>query len=234
MICIFKINILIFSTMNTIEKVLAIKNGQKVAASHAIIRHSLDLALGLTGHKITMSHDPDLELNTPGLVAATHQLGPHDVLSLGYAWLHYSDGEPLHFLYKEEYDENPILKAGFRVIGGQPLNRQKRKQSQFEGAIETLRSGESVALFPQGEHRRGGIIGETGRAKLLKTMAKLGHVPVYLAGIFSPRQDSLFAIRDIHVHFGSFDPEKPLRQSLDDIYGQAVDQWRHIHPPTPR
>lgn len=87
--------------------------------------------------------------------------------------------QPLHFLAKVElwrYRPGAWL---MDALGGIPIRRDRRDLVSLRGAEELLRSGESVALFPQGTVRGGAWT--RGAARLaLATGAPI--VPVRIVG----------------------------------------------------
>ncbi len=91
-------------------------------------------------------HADPLPLPTegPALVVANHISGLDPLIMIA------ASSRPLRFLIAKEEYERPGLNALFKAVGCIPVDRSGRPERAFREAIKALRSGEVVALFPEG------------------------------------------------------------------------------------
>jgi 1-acyl-sn-glycerol-3-phosphate acyltransferase len=109
----------------------------------------------------------------PVVVAANHEsvLDP-PLLAAAWPW-------PLRFLAKEELWRHAPVARLMDALGGVPVRRGREGYVTIEAAVDLLRAGESVAVFPQGTVRGGAW--SRGAARLALTVgAPL--VPVRIIG----------------------------------------------------
>lgn len=57
---------------------------------------------------------------------------------------------PLRFMIATEEYNRPVLKQLFKLIGCIPVERKTKPEIAFRQAIQTLKKGEAIALFPHG------------------------------------------------------------------------------------
>jgi len=62
-----------------------------------------------------------------------------------------------HFMGKEELFRNPILNWVFRKVGGFPVSRGNTDVQAIKTAIQILKSGDNLLIFPEGTVIRNGI-----------------------------------------------------------------------------
>ena len=60
----------------------------------------------------------------------------------------------IHFLAKDEYFKNKKTRWFFKSVGCIPVNRQIHDQEAKEAALEVLRAGGTIGLFPEGTRNR--------------------------------------------------------------------------------
>lgn len=63
--------------------------------------------------------------------------------------------QQLHFMAKAELFRIPLISRFIRALGAYPVNRRTADVSSIKNAINLLKSGNSVGLFPQGTRRSG-------------------------------------------------------------------------------
>jgi 1-acyl-sn-glycerol-3-phosphate acyltransferase len=90
---------------------------------------------------------------------------PHDRAAV-YCANHQSNVEPpvlfhvlhpqMHILYKHEIDAIPVLARAFRLGGFIPVDRRNKEAAMrsIEGGAESIRSGNSFLIFPEGTRSR--------------------------------------------------------------------------------
>ena len=61
---------------------------------------------------------------------------------------------PLHYMAKREYFDNKKVAWFFKLAGCIPVNRQIHDTEAKEAALEVLRSGGAIGLFPEGTRNK--------------------------------------------------------------------------------
>src|SRR3954454_19809818 len=64
---------------------------------------------------------------------------------------------PIRFVVFEDIYNQPLLKPFFRAVGALPIS-PKRARDSMRIAIDALKAGEVVCIFPEGELSRSGIL----------------------------------------------------------------------------
>ncbi|REB09886.1 1-acyl-sn-glycerol-3-phosphate acyltransferase [Sporosarcina sp. BI001-red] len=107
---------------------------------------------------------------------------------------------PVHFMAKEELFQLPILKSVLPNVNAFPVKRGLSDRQAIRKALELLRSGQVVGMFPEGTRSKTGELGKglTG------------------AGFFALKGDAYVMPCAI---IGSYRPFKQLRV----IYGEPID-----------
>lgn len=130
---------------------------------------------------------------------------------------------PLRFMAKEELFRYPVLGWLLPRIGAFPVRRGTADRGAIRLALEVLRSGGLVALFPEGARRqRGSLAPAYSGAALLAIRSGAPVIPVGIEGRFR-----LF--HRIHVRIGEpiqpehWDVQMPLRSSeLQRITNEVI------------
>ena len=120
---------------------------------------------------------------------------------------------------------NPIIGPPLRAVGGFPVERGRNSSAAIDAAVELVRAGEVVAMFPEGTRRRKGL------RKKIRPRAKPGAaqialeagVPLVPAGISGT--DHLLRFGQIRVAYGAPIP-------LDDL--KDLDRKRAVSRATER
>lgn len=115
--------------------------------------------------------------------------------------------KPLRFIIAREQYERPFLNWVFRIIGSIPVDRSGRPDKAMAQALEALKRGEAVALFPQGT-----ISVEAPKKPLKRGVTFLasrssGHIhPFRISGVGAPGENvrAVFIRSRAVVH--SFEP----------------------------
>ncbi|MHA1680067.1 MAG: lysophospholipid acyltransferase family protein [Promethearchaeota archaeon] len=119
---------------------------------------------------------------TPAVVCVNHQ-SMFDPLLYGVAVTHYSR-RILHIMAKIELFNTPLVNAYIRWIYAFPVRRGEHDVKAFEIAMDFLRRGELVGMYPEGTLNGGGLNflpPKVGAAKLA-VEAKVPIIPVGLTG----------------------------------------------------
>ena len=114
----------------------------------------------------------------------------------------------LHFMASASLFNHPGFGWVIRHLNAFPLRRDEQDPASIRLALQHLRRGRVLVVFPEGGRSR---TGQLGKARpgigLLAAHAKVPVVPVYLSGTDKalPRQARFIRLHKISVHFG-----KPL------------------------
>jgi 1-acyl-sn-glycerol-3-phosphate acyltransferase len=106
---------------------------------------------------------------------------------------------PLYYIAKYELFQNFATNWFFTALGGIPLNRQRPLESRrfLQTAIELLKEGEGIVIFPEGTYYRGKMgPGQIGMVKFVRTRISLPFVPVGINYTTTSRRTH------VHINFG--------------------------------
>jgi processive 1,2-diacylglycerol beta-glucosyltransferase len=155
-------------------------------------------------HRCSSNGPPPVPSAGPALVVANHPSNSDPAFLLSAC------ARPLRFLHAREYFDVFMLRRLFRLVGCIPVGRRGRDVGAVRQALQCLRGGEAVCVFPEGDLSREHGVGaeaapaKTGAAFLaLKSWAPV--YPAYLDG--GPRsrclvRDWLWPSRGVRVVFG--------------------------------
>lgn len=123
----------------------------------------------------------------------------------------------VHFMAKIELFHVPILGYFMSRIGAFPVKRGTADRAALKTAIEYLRGGHLVGMFPEGQRTMDAKLkkAEAG-AGMIALRAKVPVIPVALVNTekMLPPHASFFKFHHIKVIYG-----KPVK--LDDLYDQS-------------
>lgn len=128
---------------------LARRQGEAIARKRVryIIRHWGKMVVFLSGARLKVcNQNPDLPEDEAFLIVSNHQ-GEFDIPILsGYA------NRPLGFVAKKELAHIPLVSRWMRLTGCVFLDRDDRRSqvAQIRTTIDTLKSGHSMVIFPEG------------------------------------------------------------------------------------
>jgi len=88
----------------------------------------------------------------------------------------------LHYMAKRELFANPLIGAILRSVHAFPVERDRPDLGAIKHALETLKRGECVGIFPEGRRNRDGVAKARGGAVLIAATARCPIVPVGLVG----------------------------------------------------
>lgn len=93
------------------------------------------------------------------------------------------EGEELHFMAKEELFKNPIVRWYITRMHGFPVKRGQADLAAMRMAMQVLRNGSVLGIFPEGTRHKDGVMGEIlSGVSVLALRANVPLVPVYLSG----------------------------------------------------
>ena len=132
------------------------------------------------------------------IIAPNHQ-SFWDIPLLGVALR----GRHVHFMAKSELFQNPVFGWVIRTLLAFPVKRGAPDRAAIRHAIEMLKAGDLVAIFPEGTRSKTGQLGapEAGLS-LIAAKADVPIVPVAIYGsrlIFSKNQ----FLPQVKIHFGN-------------------------------
>jgi 1-acyl-sn-glycerol-3-phosphate acyltransferase len=108
----------------------------------------------------------------------------------------------LHFLAKEELFRTPVLGPLIRSVNAIPIRRGAADLSGLKKAMDVLRSGRALIMFPEGTRARGGELREARPGVgMLAVATDARVVPAYISGSNHPAKWMLHRER-VRVWFG--------------------------------
>jgi 1-acyl-sn-glycerol-3-phosphate acyltransferase len=135
--------------------------------------------VGLSGAEVTVTGEENIPTDTSVVFIGNHQ-GNFDIpLMLGYV------NKPKAFISKIEVLKVPLLSDWMKLMQCTFLDRKDMRQSirAMAEAVETVKRGYSLVIFPEGTRSKGGPVGEF-KAGSFKLAFKAGVpiVPVTIDG----------------------------------------------------
>ena len=128
-------------------------------------------------------------------------------------------GEYLHYMTKASYYDKPVIGPFIRSIGAFRVDPEKGYLSAIREAMQYLKNGEKVCIFPEGTRNRSGtdLEGKAGAAMIAARM----HVPVVPTKIENSRKFFHF----VHVTFGEpMYVDVAPRGAGSEVYHEAADR----------
>lgn len=111
-----------------------------------------------------------------GLLILSNHLSDADPVVVQFAC-----SRPLHYMAKSELFEIPILKNLIRMCGAFPVKRGEPDRASIRHAIQLLRMGEVVCVFPEGQLSQSGELQELKPGIAL--LARLAECQVICVGL---------------------------------------------------
>jgi 1-acyl-sn-glycerol-3-phosphate acyltransferase len=158
----------------------------------------------------------------PVLILANH------ISDLDPPMVQFSCPRPMRFMAKSELFDVKVLGPLLRFFGAFPVKRGEPDRNSIRLAVEYLKSGEAVGIFPEGQ------LSETGELQELKggvaLIIRMAACPVICCGLKNFNRvlpyGSLFprpAFRTLHVNWGEsreFTKESTTEEILEWVHGQ--------------
>jgi len=131
----------------------------------------------------------------------------------------------LAFMAREPLFRNPVFGALIRALGAFPVRQGKPDKSAIRLAVDLLRSGRLLVLYPEGTRTPdGAVLPIKGGFRLLVRRAGVPVIPVALQGAFEawPRSRRLPRPGRIRVLFGRPIPPSEFDGLSDDTAAERV------------
>ena len=147
----------------------------------------------------------------------------------------------VHFMAKEPLFRVPVLGYLIRKVGAFPVHQNSADRAALKTAIEYLKAGEVVGMFPEGRRRFDGKLGKPlPGASMIVLRADVPVVPVALIGTdkLLPPHSSTLKFSRVKVVYGkpiTFDDLKDLqgREAMDKIgerimtaIGELIEEYK--------
>lgn len=178
----------------------------------------------------------------PGIVATNH-VSYLDFIFVGYG-VREQQKRRLRFLAKKEIFDNPVAGPLMRSMKHIPVDRGGRAADSFNAALDKLREGELVGMFPEATINRSYVprVAKSGTARMAMTTG----APIIPGAVWgSQRLWTKGRPRDLRrdvpitVSFGpaiEYQPDedpKVVTDRLMQAIGQLVDHAQRSYPHTP-
>ncbi|MDU2066516.1 MAG: lysophospholipid acyltransferase family protein [Sporomusaceae bacterium] len=120
----------------------------------------------------------------------------------------------LHFMAKLELFQIPLFGAAIRSLGAFPVKRGVADRTALRTAIDLLKEGKIVGIFPEGTRSKTGELQKPAAG--LEMIAAKAEVPVVPAAIYGTNRmfKNLFCLPQLEIHFGApiYPPKKGDRK----------------------
>lgn len=134
---------------------------------------------------------------------------------------------PIHYMARRDLFKNPLFGWLIRRLNTFPVDRWKADRAAIRTAVERLKAGHPVLVFPEGTRSRTGRPGvPSGGIRLIARMAGVPVVPVRIEGAFAcwPPGKLLPRPGRMNILFGF--PVAPDR--LPDRDEFILEQWQAL------
>src|SRR5690554_2319825 len=138
------------------------------------------IVLGATGSKVTVRGKENVPPG-PVVVMGNHQSCFDIMLVLGYI------DKPLAFIAKKELARLPLISQWMKFLGCLFLDRRDVRQAAqvFQRAVEAVRNGWSMVIFPEGTRSRSAEMREFKKGSMkLPVRANVPIVPISIDGTY--------------------------------------------------
>jgi 1-acyl-sn-glycerol-3-phosphate acyltransferase len=149
---------------------------------------------------------------TGGVIIASNHISYNDPPVVGSAV-----PRELNFLAKEELFRNPVFGALIRSYNAMPVKRATGDLGAVKKAVELLRGGRAMIMFPEGTRSLSGkFLNAKPGVGMIALMAGATVVPTYVAGT-NRLGDAFLRKRPLVVRFGEpFDPAEIRKRCGSD------------------
>jgi acyl-[acyl-carrier-protein]-phospholipid O-acyltransferase / long-chain-fatty-acid--[acyl-carrier-protein] ligase len=125
---------------------------------------------------------------------------------IDWAFLQMAMDEKIHFLMEKEIYEKPLLKPFLSFFGALPIDSANAKDS-IKKAIELLKEGKTIVIFPEGELTKDAQIGNFQKGfELIARRSGADVFTFYLKGLFGSRfsknSTNTYGSRKVSLFFG--------------------------------
>ena len=148
-----------------------------------------------------------------------------------------------HFLAKEELFATPVLGPAIRGLNAIPIRRGSADLSGLTRAIEALKQGGALLVFPEGSRMRDGELHPARPGVgLMAVNADVPIAPCYISGSNRPRSWWTRSVR-VRISFGpardwrdyagrdsDLTPGRALYQRVGSAVMQAIAELRNVQP----
>jgi len=126
---------------------------------------------------------------------------------IDWAFLQMALDEKIHFLMEKEIYEKPLLKPFLSFFGALPIDTANAKDS-IKRAIELLKEGKTIVVFPEGELTKDGQIGAFQKGfELIARRSGADVFTFYMHGLFgsrfSKKPTNAYKNRSVSLFFGN-------------------------------
>ncbi len=120
------------------------------------------------------------EPDAGGFIVCSNHIAASDPVVLCYAFRKHQ----VCFMAKKELFKIPLLSSLIRMLGAFPIDRGGNDVGAIKNAVNLVKEGKSMGIFPQG-HRYPGVDPKTTKTKngaaLIATRAEANVIPAYIA-----------------------------------------------------
>jgi len=190
------------------------------------ILDGLNRAFCVHYHRQKPNFQLDLPMQGSALLVSNHISGLDPLLLIA------ASKRPLRFMIAREQYERFGLRWLFKAVGCIPVDRDRNPGKALQAAMQTLRNGEVIALFPQG-----GIHLPQDKPRKLKRgavyLAQDCHCPLlatYISGVALPGNVVLPVFVRGKVSIESCPCIQTAHYSADELLQKIADCIGHQHP----
>ena len=115
-----------------------------------------------------------IPVDGPLIIAANH------LSHIDPAFIMTAVKRPISYMSKKEHFDGAVRRLVFKKVGVIPVDREAGGTDALDGAIEVLKNGGAIGIFPEGTRSKTGVMGE-GKTGVARLAASTGAVVVPVA-----------------------------------------------------
>lgn len=141
---------------------------------------------------------------------------------------------PIRFMVKQEAWDTPLLGLLPRWFGGFPVRRGEVDLGAYRMALELLRSGQVLGIFPEGHRSRDGRL-QGGRPGAI-VLARRSGAPIVPVGIWGVKEilsvPGVFQRRELHIAVGEpYHPPAARHGDVGYVTAELMERIGRLLPP---
>lgn len=175
--------------------------------------------------------DNDKIPKTGGIILASNHVSYHDPFVVGTVL----KKRRINFMAKKELFEHKFMGKFITIMGAFPVERDKVDRKAIKKALNLLKNGEAVGMFPEGTRSTDGTVGKGKHGTaMISLMANVPIVPTAITGTLNAKIKSgiIPKYKQIIVKYG--DPIYPdqfegsRKEKMQKITDKVIESIRKL------
>ena len=131
----------------------------------------------------------------------------------------------IHFMGKKELWNNKLLGWAFTKVHGFPVDRGNMDMGAIRTAMNVLKEGDTLGIFPEGTRSRTGhMLPLLGGASMLALRSRCDVIPVYIDGNYKPFRRMVVRVGE-PVEMSDLLAGRVTKESCDALTGRIEESF---------